>query len=194
MPRTSSIGARRRGDAVGERRPPPRAARVTSAGTRRGGAERRAQLARPRVSASETTAITIAFRGPIFMNVCGAADGVDPHGGDQLVRLERVALHAGDEVEQRDAAHAAHRRALDLRVVEHQRRQRVAGRRGGGEVAAERAAVANLRRADGARGLGERRQKLGQLRRIASVYVSPRRVAASRSRATSRAARRPRSG
>ena len=45
------------------------------------------------------------------------------------------------------------------RARDQQRRQRVAGRRGGAEVAADRAAVADLRRADRARRLGERRQQ-----------------------------------
>ena len=35
-----------------------------------------ARSSSPAETASETTAITIALRGPIFMNVCGAFDGV----------------------------------------------------------------------------------------------------------------------
>ena len=169
VPRTSSIGAAaaatcsgndvrlvaRRGHEHGPRRRPSRTTRAAR---------------RPRETASETTAITIAFRGPTFMNVCGAPDGVSQHRGDQLVRRERVPLHAGDEVGERHAARAAHRRALDLGALDHERRQRVAGRRRGAEVAADRAAVADLRRADRARRLGERRQQLAPARRaIASV-------------------------
>ena len=57
------------------------------------------------------------------------------------------------------------------RVLDEERRQRVAGRRRGAEVAADRAAVADLRRADGSRRLRERRQRRPSSR-IASVYVS----------------------
>ena len=109
MPRTSSIGLRRRGDAVRERRP------RSSSGARderrrrgAGRAERRAQLARSRstTSASEQTAITIAFRGPTFMNVCGAPLGATSTADDQLVRRERVPLRR-----RRGTRRAAARRA-----------------------------------------------------------------------------------
>ena len=50
------------------------------------------------------------------------------------------------------------RRDLDRRAGGEQRRVGVAGGRGGPEVAADRAAVADLRRADGAGGLRERGQ------------------------------------
>ena len=48
---------------------------------------------------SETTAITIALRGPTFMNVCGAPDGVTQTAVISSSGLERVPLHAGDELE-----------------------------------------------------------------------------------------------
>ena len=52
------------------------------------------------------------------MNVCGAPDGRQRHRGDQLVRLERVPLHARDELAERDAPRAAHGRALDLGALD----------------------------------------------------------------------------
>ena len=86
-----------------------------------------------------------------------------PDGRDQLVRFERVPLHTGDELLERQRAHAADRRAFDLGSLDLQRRQRVTGGRGGREVAAEGAAVADLRRADRPRRLGQRGQQLGEL-------------------------------
>ena len=95
------------------------------------------------------------------MNVCAAPDGHDPHRRDQLVRSERVPLRADEELA---AAAPSARPARDATstdaLLDEQRRQRVARRRGRAEVAAERAAVADLRRADRARRLGERRQEL----------------------------------
>ena len=116
-------------------------------------------------------------------------------GRDELVRLERRPLHAEEELVERQGAHAADARELHLGALDEERRQRVAGRRGGAEVAAERAAVPDLRRADGARRLGERGQRAPRAARaIASVYVSP---APRRSRSpppTSRGAPRARRG
>ena len=114
-------------------------------------------------SASEQTEITIAFRGPTFMNVCPATARLDAHRDDQLVGRERVLLDADEELRERQSPLAPHARHLDLRVLDEQWRQRVAGRRRGAEVAADRAAIADLRRADGARGLGQRGQRLGDL-------------------------------
>ena len=69
------------------------------------------------------------------------------------------------EQELAPAGSTARRRPADARrlgVVGRQHRQAVAGRRGGAEVAADRRPVADLRRADGPRGLGQRAE-LGQL-------------------------------
>ena len=62
---------RRRGDALGERVAPRRAARSRAPAAATPSRTTRAARRR-RETASETTAITIAFRGPTFMNVCGA--------------------------------------------------------------------------------------------------------------------------
>ena len=88
---------------------------------------------------------------------------LDEHRDDQLVRLEGVPLHADEELLESDAAHAAHARELDLGVLDEERRERVAGGRGRPEVPADRPAVANLRRADRPRRLGQRRERLGEL-------------------------------
>ena len=94
---------------------------------------------------------------------------------------------------ERQRPDAAHGRELDRRPLDEQRRQRVPGRRGRPEVPAERPAVADLRRADRPRRLGERRQRLGDRRLPSPPCTSgPSRAAASRSRATSRAAPAPR--
>ncbi len=77
---------------------------------------------------------------------------------DELVLGERVPLDADEELGERDRPRPADARDLDLRALDEQRRQRVSRRRRGAEVAADRAAVADLRRAHRARGLGERRQ------------------------------------
>jgi hypothetical protein len=79
---------------------------------------------------------------------------------DQLVRLEYVALRAGDELLDRDPPLAPGGRDLDDRVRGVQGRQGVAGGGGGAEVAADRPAVADLGRADGPR----RDRQAGQLR------------------------------
>jgi hypothetical protein len=90
----------------------------------------------------------------------------EPDGDDQLVRLQPVALRADEELAQRHRARAARRSELDLRAVDEQRRQRVSRGRGRAEVAADRAAVADLRPADSARGLGQREQRLGEPHRL----------------------------
>ena len=183
--------------ARGSRRRPraaPHEPRRRARPTRTPRAARRAR-GRP-TSASEQTAITIAFRGPTFMNVCRAPLGrtctatISSSGGERVL----LRADAGTRCE-REPALAADARQLDLRALDEQRRQRVARRRGGAEVAADRAAVADLRRADRPRRLRERRQQPPPAAaRIASAYVRPAPSRACRSRATSRAARRPRSG
>ena len=111
--------------------------------------------------ASEQTEITIAFRGPTFMNVCGARAGstrtetISSSGSSAFFFTPRRNSASGSDALAPDAGD------LHLGVLDEQRRQRVAGRRGGAEVAADRAAVADLRRADGARRLGQRGQRLG---------------------------------
>ena len=96
------------------------------------------------------------------MNVCARRLGVDPHGDDELVRLERVLLHADEELGERQRRSPRTLAISHLGVLDEERRQRVAGRRRRAEVAADRAAVADLRRADRARRLGQRRQRAGE--------------------------------
>ena len=113
--------------------------------------------------------MTIALRGPIFMNVCRAFEGVNvaaviSSSGASAERFTPVTKSAiGTRRVPRTDAHST------SRTFDDERRQRVARRRRGGEVAADRAAVADLRRADGPRGLGQRGQQLGQPGAIASV-------------------------
>ena len=142
--------------------PPPRAGSVTSPAT--GPAEpndaRSSPRSRSAATASEQTAITIAFRGPTFMNVCAAPDGHDPHAA-AISSSGAAAFRFGPTRNSRSGSVRAPRdgRELDRRLLDEQRRQRVARRRGRPEVPAERAAVADLRRADRPRRLGERRQQ-----------------------------------
>ena len=94
----------------------------------------------------------------------GPADPRPPRAQDQLVRLERGALDArrrnSCQGSVRVAAGRAHQ--VDLRVVGGEHRERVAGGRGGAQVASHRAPVPDLRGAHGsgrlAPGAGERRQ------------------------------------
>src|SRR5262245_18187008 len=74
--------------------------------------------------------------------------GRDQDGGYQLVGGQRVLLDAGEEVRGGDRAGAPDRGDLDLGARGQQRRVAVARWRRGAEVAADRAAVADLRRAD----------------------------------------------
>ena len=97
----------------------------------------------------------------------------DVRGQDELVVGERVPLDADEEVLERHAARAAHARDLDLRALDEERRQRVACGRRGSEIPADRPAVADLRRADGARRLRERRQDRSRASPTTSVYVRP---------------------
>ena len=72
---------------------------------------------------------------------------------------------AGEEVAPPGRRRAAHRLHLDSGAGGQQRRMRVAGRRRGAEVAADRAAVADLRRADRARGHRQARAAVRRARR-----------------------------
>ena len=94
-----------------------------------------------------------------------AGGGADPDRGDQLVGAAGVLLDAGVELVRRHAAYPVERGELDLREGGEQRGVRVAGRGGGAEVAADRAAVADLRRPDGARGQRQAGQLDGRARR-----------------------------
>ena len=193
VPRTSSIGAAAAATRSGNVSASSRGA-VTSTG--RGEAEPNdARSSSPALSASETTAITIAFRGPTFMNVCGARRRRQPTAVISSSGASAFRFTPVTKSRDRHAPRAAHRRALDLRALDDERRQRVARRRRGREVAADRAAVADLRRADGARRLGERGQQLGQFRRhrlgVGQPGAEPQRAVVARPAAQ---LRRPRSG
>ena len=157
-------GSRRRRPALGTPSTSSSGA-VTSRAT--GAAEPNAARSLPRsrsaTRAREQTAMTIALRGPIFMKVCGCAAGRDLRRDDELVVGEGAPLDADEELGERDVARPANARDLDLRSLDQERRQRVARGRRGAEVPADRPAVADLRRPDGARGLGERRAALGEL-------------------------------
>ena len=149
---------------------------------------RRSRCSSSSAIANEQTAITIALRVPIFANCSPPCGRADVERGDQLVRLEHVALRAGDELRDRDAALAARRRDLDLGVRRVQRRQRVTGGGGGAEVAADRAAVADLRRADRPRRDAPGPGSPSPSSSIARVYVTPapiRSVPSSRSQRVS---------
>ena len=168
-------GSPRRRRARGAPRAPSSGA-VTRPGT--GPAEPKEARTSPRssstASASETTAITIALRGPTFMNVCRGPVGrmstaVISSSGSSAFRFGPE-----QEVPERQRRSPRRARSTTSRFGDQERRERVPGRGGGAEVAADRAAVADLRAADGARRLRERRQpprRAGPA--IASVYVSP---------------------
>ena len=89
---------------------------------------------------------------------------VDPDRQHELVLRQSVPLRAEEELRQRQRAHPADAGDLDDRVLHQERWVRVAGGRGCAEIAADRAAVPDLRRADRARGLCERGQELGERR------------------------------
>ena len=162
VPRTSSIGLAAEATSAGNARP-PQAARARA---RHRAAEPNAARSSPRSwstdTASEHTAITIALRGPTFMNVCGAPDG-----GTSTATISSSGASAFRFGPTRNSSSGSRRvppdaRDLDLGVLDEQRRQRVARRRGRAEVPAERPAVADLRRADRPRRLGQRRQQRPQ--------------------------------
>ncbi len=92
----------------------------------------------------------------------GPVGGADVDGADQFVGRERVAFHAGVEVVDGDAPGAPYGGGLDLGARGEQRGVGVAGRGGGAEVAADAAAVADLRGGDRAGGEGEARQRGAQ--------------------------------
>ena len=79
---------------------------------------------------------------------------------DELVVAPRGLAIAGPEVVRGDCSFAGGAAEHDLRVGCQQHRQRVAGRGRVDDVAADRAAVLDLRRADRCRGLDQRRQML----------------------------------
>ena len=167
QPRTSSIG-----DAAAATRsandPASSRGAVTSTGRGDGRAEGGPQLVAGRDARASTTAITIALRGPTFMNVCGAARGltqtaVISSSGASALRLTPVTNSPTGTAATRAPS------TFDLGALDEERRQRVAGRRRGPEVAADRAAVADLRRADRPRRLGERRQQRRELAVLDSV-------------------------
>ena len=113
-------------------------------------------------SARETTAITIALRGPTFMNVCRLSDTSTetPRMSSSSARTFRLGPTRnsckGTTRSPRTARH------LHLCTAHEQRRQRVARRRRRPEVAADRPAIADLRPADGSRRLRQSRQRLGE--------------------------------
>ena len=111
-------------------------------------------------SANEQTAITIALRVPTLANCCGPGAGPHVDRGDQLVGLRaRCAWGRGRSPTPACGACPRRRtRSSTSASAASSGGMRVAGRRGGAEVAADRAAVADLRRAHGARGDGQPRQ------------------------------------
>ena len=108
---------------------------------------------------SETTAITIAFRGPTFMNVCRISRG--SRRTATISSSGRSAFCFGP-VRKRDDRNHAHpsrgRRDHHLRLVDEQRRQGVARGRSGAQISAQRAAIPDLRRAHRSRRFGQSRQ------------------------------------
>ena len=144
--RAAAVPVERAGDELlGLARPSRRRARPSRGTCRRCARRRRSRRA------NEQTAITIALRVPIFENcwpprAAGMWNAAISSSGSSTLRfgpvmkssigMRRVAARRGD---------------LDLGVRRVQRRQRVAGGGGGAEVAADRPAVADLRRADGPR-------------------------------------------
>ncbi len=85
------------------------------------------------------------------------------HRGDQLVVSQRAALGAQVELLGRDEPRPAHRRGLHDGPGGQQDRVAVPGRRGRAEVAADRAAVADLRGTDGPGGQGQARRDAADL-------------------------------
>src|SRR5207253_8366592 len=77
-----------------------------------------------------------------------AARGPPPNPRDQLVRTQGIALHPDQELVPRQRTLAAGGDHEDLGVVRRDHRERVACGRRRPEVAADRGAVADLRRAD----------------------------------------------
>ncbi len=82
--------------------------------------------------------------------------------GDQLAGLQHRALRAERERGERHVTRAAQRFEVHHRVEGRQHRQTVARRRRRPDVAADRRGMTDLRRADGARRLRQRRQQRGQ--------------------------------
>ena len=108
-------------------------------------AARSSPRSRSTCRASEQTEITIAFRGPTFMKVCADPLGVDATETTISSGSSAFCLTPTQEVAKREAPLTPDARDLHLGVLDEQRRQRVTGGRGRAEVAADRAAVADLR-------------------------------------------------
>ncbi len=92
-----------------------------------------------------------------------SAGRLHAHGEDELVGGEGVLLRAHEKRLERQAPLAARACDLDLRLLDEERRKRVARRRGCAQVPAERAAILDRRRPDRPCCLGERRQRLCEL-------------------------------
>ena len=168
------LGGERLGRGVGRlgrRRPRPRG-RLRSAADRIGRSatepERHPDVRQPaagdrpprsrQATAMTTLLIAWARRVPTFRKRASRPPpDRDPDPEDQLVRRERRPAVGDPEVARRDRPLAARPADDDLRVEREQDRQRVAGRRGVGDVPAERPPVLDLGRADRRRGLDERR-------------------------------------
>ena len=145
---------------------------------------------------SETTAITIAFRGPTFMNVCRISRG--SRRTATISSSGRSAFCFGP-VRKRDDRNHAHpargRRDHHLRLVDEQRRQGVARGRSGAQISAQRAAVSDLRRAHRPRCFRQSGQhRCDPVSHRLRVRQARIRAEACRCPSPSRAARRPRSG
>src|SRR5439155_1236594 len=76
-------------------------------------------------------------------------------GGHELVGAANAPLRPGHELYESDATLACPRAQHHRRVERRQDRQRVARRRAGAQIPADRACVADLRRADGPRGFAQ---------------------------------------
>ena len=112
--------------------------------------------------ASDATAITIALRTPTFRYSCGPRRTGTRTATTSSPAPSTVRFGPTKNSRDRDDAGAARPGDLDRRAERDEHGQRVAGRRRGGEVAADRARVADLRRADGARRVRERRREVAR--------------------------------
>ena len=83
-------------------------------------------------------------------------------GREQLAAAQCRLLDADHELADRQLAHSVAADQLDGGVQGREHRQAVAGRRAGDDVAADRRRVADLRRTDGARRLGQGRHEAGE--------------------------------
>ena len=164
--RRSACGRRRRS----ARSPPINPSTNASASAARSGvgpAEPIPVPTRPRSrstrTANEQTAITIALRVPILAN-CSRLPAI----GTVMAVTSSSGCRADWPGPVKNSSTGIglvwmRRRDLDRRARGEQRRMGVTGGRGGPEVAADRGAVADRRRADGAGGLGERGEDVLEL-------------------------------